>query len=137
MPPPKPRAAIQRRKTRLPRNLEEPEPQTQVLNHGEYRGPHPTMLQGVADLLRDQEEFARRQVEDPILGEEVRNLASGETGEEYVIDDNGLLLYAPPGSIMRLAIPRSLVAGILALVHTTYGNPGVARTTEHIITKYY
>ena len=42
-----------------------------------------------------------------------------------------------PGSILRLAIPRSLVPDILVLVHTTYGHPGVARTTELAQRKYH
>ena len=46
-------------------------------------------------------------------------------------------LVCTPGYILRLAIPRSLVPGILALVHTTYGHPGVARTTELTQRKYH
>ena len=78
-----------------------------------------------------------RQREDPHLLGKVRDLNNGGTGGEYVTDDEGLLWYAPPGSILRLAIPRSLVPGVLAFVHTTYGHPGVARTTELTRRKYH
>ena len=63
-------------------------------------------------------------------------LDSGGTGE-YVTDDNGLHWYAPPGSILRLAIPRALVPGILALIHTPYGHPRVVRTTDLTQRKYH
>ena len=49
----------------------------------------------------------------------------------------GTSLVCTPGSILRLVIHRSLVPGILALVHTTYGHPGVARTTELTQRKYH
>ena len=42
-----------------------------------------------------------------------------------------------PGSTLRLAIPRYLVPDILAFVHTTYGHPGVARTSELTQRKYH
>ena len=72
----------------------------------------------------------KRQREDSHLLGNIQNLDNGGIGGEHVADDDGLL-YAPPGSILRLAIPRSLVPDILALlVQTTYGHPGVARTTE-------
>ena len=60
----------------------------------------------------------------------IQDLDSGGTGGGYVADDNRLLWYAPLGSILHLAISRSVVPGILALVRTTYGHPGVARTTD-------
>ena len=71
-----------------------------------------------------------RQREDSHLQGKVQDLNNGRTGGEYVTDDDGLLWYAPPGSILRLAIPRSLLPGVLAFVHTNFGHPGVARTTE-------
>ena len=67
----------------------------------------------------------------------VQDLNNGGTGGEYVTDDDGLLWYAPPDSTLRLAIPRSLVPDILAFVYTTYGHPGVARTTELTQGKYH
>ena len=70
-----------------------------------------------------------------LLGK-IQDLDNGGTGGGYVDDDDGRFWYAPPGSMLRLAIPRSLVPGILALVHTTYGHPGVARTTELVQRKH-
>ena len=67
----------------------------------------------------------------------IQDLDKGETRREYVADDDEFLWYVPPGSILRLAVPRSLVPGILALVHTTYGHPGVARTIELVQRKYH
>ena len=67
----------------------------------------------------------------------IQELDNVATGGGYVTDDGGLLSYAPPGSLLRLAIPRSLVLGILALVHTNHGHPGVARTTELMQSKYH
>ena len=108
-----------------------------ALSQGEHQGPYPTMVQRIADLLRQPRELRARQREDSHLLGKVRDLNNGGTGGEYVTDDDGLLWYAPPGSILRLAIPRSLVPGVLAFVHTTYGHPGVARTTELTQGKYY
>ena len=78
-----------------------------------------------------------RQREDSHVFRRVRDLNNGGTGGGYVTDDDGLLWYAPPGSMLRLPIPRSLVPGVLAFVHTTYGHPGVARTTELTQRKYH
>ena len=109
-----------------------------TLSQGEHRGPYPTMPQRIAGLLRIPQELMKQQREDYHLLGKIQDLDSGEPGGGgYVADDDGLLWYASPGSILRLAIPRSLVPGILALVHTTYGDPGVARTTELVQTKYH
>ena len=69
-----------------------------------------------------------RQREDFHLLGRVRDLDNGGTGGEYVTDDDGLLWYAPLGSILHLAIPRSLVPDVLAFVHTTYGPTDHPRT---------
>ena len=45
-----------------------------------------------------------------------------------MLDHNVLLWNTPFGGEPKLAIPRALVPGVLALVHSTYGHPGVART---------
>ena len=91
---------------------------------------NPTMVQRIADLLRKPQELMKRQREDSHLSGKVKDLKNGGTGGEYVTVDDELLWYALLGSILRLASPRSLVLGILAFVDTTYGHPGVARTTE-------
>ena len=64
------------------------------------------------------------------LLENIQSFENVGTGWEYVADVNRLLWYAPSGSMLGLAIPRSLVPGIQALFHATYGHRGVARTTE-------
>ena len=79
----------------------------------------------------------KQQKEDYHLLGKIRDLDNRGTWGEYVTDYNGLLWYALPGSILRVAIPRSLVPGILALVLTTYGHLGVPRTTELVQRKYH
>ena len=81
------------------------------------------MVQRIVDLLRKSQELMERQREDSYLLGRVRDLNNGGTGGEYVTDDDRLLWYATPGSILRLAIPRSLVPDGLAFVHATYGHP--------------
>ena len=95
------------------------------------------MVQRIAGLLRKPQELMKRQKKDSHLLGKIQDLDNGGTGGEYVTDDDGLLWYAPPGSILRLAILRSLVPGILAFVHTIYCHPGVARTTELTRRKYH
>ena len=65
----------------------------------------------------------KQQREDSHLLGEIQDLDNGRTWGEYETDDDRLLWYAPPGSTLRLAIPCSLVFGILALVHTIYVHP--------------
>ena len=72
----------------------------------------------------------KQQKDNSHLLEHKQSFDNVGTGWEYVADDNRLLWYAPSGFFLGLAIPRSLVPGILALFHTTYGYRGVARTTE-------
>ena len=79
----------------------------------------------------------KQQKEDSHLLRKVQNLDKGGTGAEYVANDNRLHWNAPLGSIPRLAIPRYLVPGILAHVHTTYDPLGVARSTELVQRKYH
>ena len=78
----------------------------------------------------------QRQCEDLVLGRVRRELQEagnrGSGGGKFVMDDNGLLWLAPLGKVPRLAIPQSLVSGIMALAHSTYGHPGTARSTALI-----
>ena len=66
----------------------------------------------------------------------------GQEGKEgtYLVDDHGLLWKTPKdmpkGEIAKLVTPRALVPGMLALVHSTFGQPGVARTTLAVQAKY-
>ena len=93
-----------------------------ALSQGEHQAPYPTMVQRIADLLRKPQELMKRQKKDSHLSGKVQDLNNGGNEGEHVTDDNGLLWYAPPGSILRLATSRTLVSGILAFVHTTYGH---------------
>ena len=101
-----------------------------ALSQGKHRDPYPTMVQWIADLLRKSQELMKRQREDSRLLGKMQDLDNRGTWGEYIADSNGLLWYAPPDSILRLDIPRSLVPVTLALVHTTCGHPGVALSTE-------
>ncbi|CAM9656982.1 unnamed protein product, partial [Sphacelaria rigidula] len=50
--------------------------------------------------------------------------------------ENDLLWYTSPKEPAKLAIPRSLVPGLLAWVHTTHGHAGVMRTTAVVNARY-
>ena len=108
----------------------------------EYPGPLPSMIDQVAEVLRDTPRLAQRQREDARLGPIVGRLRGDgdrQTPEgtvNYVLDDNHLLWSTPQGEAPKLAIPRALVPGVLALVHSTYGHPGVARTLLLVKGKY-
>ena len=51
---------------------------------------------------------------------------SGSGEDEYLTDENGVLWHAPRGRKPTLAIPRSMIPGVLSLVHSPFGHPGVA-----------
>ena len=100
------------------------------------KGPQrskPSVLERVTAIVQDLPQLMQRQCEDMALGriqkkiQEAGNRGSG--GGEYVMDDDGLLWVAPVEKIPRLAVLQSLVPGIMALAHSTYGRPGTARTT--------
>ena len=149
MPPPLPPivALPPRTRTRRQKNQDTPDPMfpTQViatsadtaLGQGEHRGPYPTMMQRITDLLCKLQELMDQQSEGSHMLGKIQAFENGVAGGKYVADDDGLFLYASPGSILLLAISRSLVPGILALVHTTYGYPGVSRATELMRRKYH
>ena len=100
-----------------------------IAGNGEYGGPFPFMLDLVSQRLQDTPELVKSQSKDPKLLEIVRDLVSGGMEGDYVLDEKQLLWLSPVGSAPRLAIPHSLEAGIITSVHTTYGHPGVAKTT--------
>ena len=80
-----------------------------------------------ARRLQDVEYITRQQQRDDFLRTKI--LASGTVKDDYVLDDENVLYYAPRGEKPTLAIPRTMVAAVLSLVHTTNGHPGVAVTT--------
>ena len=64
------------------------------------------------------------------------NSGSGAVGGECLLDDEGILWHAFKGEDPKLAIPRVMMPGVLALVHSTCGHPGVERTTVIVQRKY-
>ena len=56
-------------------------------------------------------------------------------GTANVFDDNDLLLYAPRGDEVQLAIPCALIPGVLALTYYPYRHAGVARTAVVLVEK--
>ena len=55
---------------------------------------------------------------------------------DYVLDRDGLLRHISPRTPARLAVPRSLIPGLLALVHVTHGHTDVMRTTAIVNARY-
>ena len=90
------------------------------------------------DTLRDTTQLVAAQRQDPTL-QQLRNELEAGRGEngEYVLADDNLLWHAPRGRAYAIAVPKQLVPGVLALIHGTYGHPGVARTTIHVERKYH
>ena len=101
------------------------------------------MISRVAETLRNPPRLVQHQRQDARLGPvggRLRGDGDRQTPEgtaNYILDDNDLLWNAPPGGEPKLAIPRALVPGVLALVHSTYGHPGVARTLLLTRAKYW
>lgn len=102
----------------------------------EQNRTHPTILAETADILQNSRLLEEKKRRDATLESILAKLDSGEIGGGYLLDDEGLLWYAPKGADPKLAIPRVLVPGVLALVHSTFGHPGVARTTLLVQGKY-
>ena len=73
-----------------------------------------------ARLLQNAECIAQRQQRDESLRTKI--LASGSVKDDYVLDDGNVLHYAPRGEKPTLAIPRTMVARVLSLVHSTNGS---------------
>ena len=116
-------------------DIETPEPQEEEQQQL-CRG-HSEELERMEAILRDTARLVEAQQEDPLLGPIRKALEKGEqeTGD-YVLDDQNLLFHAPRGLAHVVALPRTLVPGVLALAHGTFGHPGIARTTLIIADKY-
>lgn len=54
-----------------------------------------------------------------------------------MLDGEVLLWHSPITSPSRIAVPRFMIPGVMALVHTTYAHPGVRPTTWPIQRKFY
>ncbi|CAM9812470.1 unnamed protein product, partial [Choristocarpus tenellus] len=87
--------------------------------------------------------------ENPLLGS-IRSVLEGQEHrklslewgkgsidvELYSLDDKDLLWYTPGKYSPRLAVPRSLVSDIIALVHLQTSHQGVGRTV-HLTRRYF
>ena len=88
-------------------------------------------------MLANVPKLVDKQRQDPTLNA-VRTTLLGNGDEpdsaqvrsQYLVDDQELLWAIGQNKRHRLAIPRSLVTDLLALVHVQHGHPGVAATTE-------
>ena len=99
---------------------------------------HSDQLEQMEATLRDVKHLGEAQKEDLLLGPIRAALEKGQ-GEkgDYVLDDQNLLWHAPRGNAHATAVPRTLVPGVLALAHGTFGHPGVARTILLVESKYH
>lgn len=77
-----------------------------------------------------------KQRRDTALKSILVELGLGEIEGEYLLDDEGLLWYAPKRADPKLAVPRVMVPGFLALVHSTFSHPVVVRTTLLVQGRY-
>ena len=90
------------------------------------------------NTLRDTAQLVDAQKQDPTLRLLRNQLEAGQAeGTDYVLADDHLLWHAPRGRMYAIAVPQQLVPAVLALIHGTYGHPGVARTTILIERKYH
>lgn len=80
-------------------------------------------------MLWDRKEPAKWQAEDMSLGEKMRDLTNRDAGGRIRYWCDGLFSYAPSGIPLCFATPRSLIAGVLTIVHTTHGHPRIAMPT--------
>ncbi|CAM9478629.1 unnamed protein product, partial [Sphacelaria rigidula] len=67
---------------------------------------------------------------------ESKDEGASKRRDAYVLDENDLIWHTSPKEPAKLAIPRSLVPGLLAWVHTTHGHAGVMRTTAVVNARY-
>ena len=95
---------------------------------------HPPILAETADIQQNSRFLEQKQRRDAVLELILAKIGAEKIGE-YVLDDDRLLLYK--GEDPKLAIPRVMVPGILALVRSTFGHPGVARTALLVQNKYH
>lgn len=65
-----------------------------------------------ARLLQNIEYIAQQKRRDEFLRTKI--LASGSVKDDYVLDDDNVIYYAPRGEKPTLALPRTMVAGVLS-----------------------
>lgn len=92
------------------------------------------MVERLMGLLKSTLLLGRKQADDANLGQIRREMMEGgwqRAGGGTCLLHGGNLLWIPSqGQAPRLAIPRFLIPGVLALVHSTFGHLGVAKTTK-------
>ena len=93
------------------------------------------VVQRVVKILTEPDSFGERQREDTLLGQVWKGLSGvQEEAEEpvdvsgYEIGSDGILRFKDETGRKLLAVPQSMVADVLALVHTLYGHAGVGAT---------
>lgn len=50
--------------------------------------------------------------------ETAKMLASGSVKDDYVLDDDSVLYYAPRGEKPSLALPRTMETGVFSVIYT-------------------
>lgn len=64
-----------------------------------------------------------RQAGDSLLSKVLAKLKGRDGGGPYILDKKGLLWHWPIISPPRVAVPRSIIPRMIALIHTTYTQP--------------
>lgn len=107
---------------------------------GETPGKMQSMVDRVMDVLKRSMQLGRKQADDTALGSIRKELLEGDgqgPGEEdYMLDDIDVLWNAPLEQAPKLAVPHVLVPRSFALVHSTYGHPGVATAMKLVSQKF-
>ena len=120
--------------SRTPQTPAPPEPQAATPKSQSIPKRRNPLVTETARLLQDHAYFVGRQKRDSTLGPMFKE--SGSMEDKYLTDDHGILWYAPRGQKPTLAIPMTLIPGVLSLVHGTSCHPGVVRTTLLVPDKY-
>lgn len=91
----------------------------------------------ISQLVQDTLEFSRRQAGYALLANVIAHLNDTERDGLYMLDDEGLLWQSTITSPSRVAVPRSMILGVMALVHTKYAHLGVGWITALIQRRYH
>lgn len=89
-------------------------------------------------MLRDRSKLVEAQRRDAALEPGLIELKRGRVEKGcYFLDDHQLLWYAPRGGTHAAAAPREDFPGVLALMHGTYGHPGILRPTRRMECRHH
>ena len=89
------------------------------------------ILAKTGDTLQNSRLFEEKQRGNAALEPLQVKLGSGEMGRQYLLDED-ILWYASKGEEPKLAVARVMISGVLALVQSTFGHPGVAWTNMFV-----